>query len=313
MRLVRASDLTLRMAASCVAALPSPMRARFGALLGYVAGSVLRIRRRLVEDAMREAGVASPSRTAAAMYRALGTSLVDLLFVAGANHDARARTVASAVIDPRTVAELDAALARGPVVLFASHTGNWELAAAAAARLLEARGRRLAVIAKAMSARGVDGFLARLRHALGIDVVAPAGAFAAARRALRAGNVVVMPIDQVPDRTEHALSASFLERMAFVDRAPATVAWRAGATVLVVAAEPTASGYRVTHLDTIAPAHGTSARAWIDATTLRATAALDRFVREHPAAWLWLHRRWKAPRVTSLSRRPRRGSSLASA
>jgi KDO2-lipid IV(A) lauroyltransferase len=34
----------------------------------------------------------------------------------------------------------------------------------------------------------------------------------------------------------------------------------------------------------------------ITRATERIAAALERFVRERPAQWLWLHRRWKEPR-----------------
>jgi KDO2-lipid IV(A) lauroyltransferase len=192
-------------------------------------------------------------------------------------------------------------MARGSVVLFATHTGNWELAAGAAARLLADRGKKLVVVAKPMHARGVDRFLARLRAALGVHVVPPQGAFSCARAALAAGDVVAMPIDQVPDRAEHGNPVGFLGAPALVDRAPATLAWRARATVLVVAAERDSNGHRVRVLETIDPPDGSrSARkAWIDATTRTATVRLDAFVRRAPSSWLWLHRRWKAPRADS--------------
>ena len=129
----------------------------------------------------------------------------------------------------------------------------FQLAAAAAARRLAERGRRLTVVAKAMHARGVDRFLARLREGLGVHVVHVDGALAATGRALASGDVVVMPIDQVPDRRSHGIAVPFLGETALVDRAPATVAWRSRATVLVVAAERRGELHRVRVLGRIEP------------------------------------------------------------
>jgi KDO2-lipid IV(A) lauroyltransferase len=185
------------------------------------------------------------------------------------------------------------------VVLFASHTGNWEIAAAAAARLLEERHKKLFIVAKPMHDRGVEAFLSRLRSSLNVQTVRPEGVMAAAREVLEAGDVVAMPIDQVPDRASHGTSLSFLGNVALVDRAPATLAWRAQASVLVVAADREGAVHRVRVLETLRPPSkesAASARAWIDATTSRATFVLEAFVRRTPQAWLWLHRRWRAPR-----------------
>jgi KDO2-lipid IV(A) lauroyltransferase len=248
-----------------------------GALVGWLAGTVLRIRRAHVEHAMKRAGVVDAADVARAMYRRLGVALVDLL---------RARR--SVEVD---TGALDAALARGPVVIFASHCGNWELAAAGAARHLEARGRALHVVAKPMHSAFFDRWLSRVRERLGIRVIPPRGALAATSDALARGDVVAMPIDQVPDREAHGLWLDFLGAPALVDRAPATVAYRARATVLVVA------GGRA--LDVIPFAPG---RAWIAATSRRATAALERHIRADPASWMWLHRRWKRPRLVASSR-----------
>jgi KDO2-lipid IV(A) lauroyltransferase len=184
-------------------------------------------------------------------------------------------------------------------MLFASHTGNWELAAAAAGQLLARRGKRLVVVAKAMRVGGLDAFVTRLRARLGFCLIAPNGALSGARRALEAGDVVVMPIDQVPDRAAHGMRVRFLHGDALADRAPATLAWRTKATILVVAAQRLADGcHRVVLLETIIPPPSrthSSAIEWVESTTARATASLEAFVRRSPESWLWLHRRWKMP------------------
>ncbi len=53
-----------------------------GGLLGWVAGSVLRIRRAHVERSMRLAGIARPGRQALAMYASLGASAIEFLWLA---------------------------------------------------------------------------------------------------------------------------------------------------------------------------------------------------------------------------------------
>jgi KDO2-lipid IV(A) lauroyltransferase len=296
-----ATYAALCVVATIVARVPRRARASLGSALGFLAGSVFRIRRALVAGAMARAGIVAPDAVAAAMYRRLGRGVFDLLHLAGASAAERDLAIASVVVEGSALAAMDAALARGPVIFFASHTGNWELAAAAAARLLATRKRRLAVVAKAMHARGVDAFVMGLRRALGVEVILPTGAFANARRALRAGHVLVTPIDQVPDRSEHGMEVRFLRETAWADRAPATLAWRAKATVLVVAALRDEDGERVRLLDTIPPPpDGARSRIWIDDTTRRATAALDAFVLARPESWLWLHRRWRQPRPPQL-------------
>ena len=249
-------------------------------------GGVLRIRRSIVLAAMERACVQNASIVAKQMYARLGRDAVDLLWVAGRSKRARDGVRISADV----ALALDDALAGGPVIFFASHTGNWELTAAAAARLLEARGKKLVVVAKPMSDRGTDSFLARLRASLGVTTIAPHGALRSASYALASREaVVVMPIDQVPDDASHGMQVSFLGAPALVDRAPATLAWRSRATALVVATDSLGC---VHLLSTLRPSSGSS-RVWINDATVNATSALAAFIEKEPAAWLWLHRRWK--------------------
>lgn len=290
-------SVLLRLLAALVACVPWSALRRPGAALGWLAGSVLRIRRGAVVAAMARAGVADPPEAARAMYASLGQGVFELLWLAGASSARRAAVVRENVVyEPGALEALEAALARGPVLLAASHTGNWELVAFATAARLAERGRRLSVVAKPMSMGVFDRFTRTLRASFGIDLVDPRGAVAACVARLRRGDVVVMPVDQVPESELHAVRVSVHHAWASADRAPATIAARAGAEVLVVAADRRASTQHVAVLASVPP-RTDAVRAWVDQTTRDATAALESFVDAHPAAWMWLHRRWRAPKV----------------
>jgi KDO2-lipid IV(A) lauroyltransferase len=288
----------LDLVARAVALLSWEALARAGAVLGWLAGSVLRIRRSAVGFAMERARVTEPRDAAAAMYRSLGAGVLELLWLAGSRKAARDAALRDHVLlDDDLAVALHEACERGPVVLAASHTANWELVAYGAARWLEARDRRLAVVVKRQSVGVFHAFCTRLREACGLVLIAPAGAFDAARKALRTGNVIAMPIDQVPDRTRHGTSVPFLGAQALADRAPAALARASGATLLVVAASRDGRDQRV-HLLAELPPHArgeSAATAWITNATREATRVLDAFVHADPSSWLWLHRRWRAP------------------
>lgn len=271
--------------------------ARAGAVLGFVAGSVLRIRRSMVTGAMTRAGVPDAERAATSMYRDLGAGVFELLWLAGKSDAERAAALReNVVLDDALLAEIDAACARGPLIFAASHTANWELVAFGAAQALEARGRRLAVVVKPQSVGVVDAFCTRLRQACGVVLVAPDGAFGAARRLLAAGDVVAMPIDQVPGRTKHGIQVSFLGAPAHADRSIATLARATGATLLVVGASRDGRMQRVHLLGSLrADDTNRGATSWIASATREATRLLEAFVASHPSSWLWMHRRWRAP------------------
>jgi Kdo2-lipid IVA lauroyltransferase/acyltransferase len=271
---------------------------------------VLRIRRAAVEAAMTRAGVASPARAARSMYAGLGTGIFELLWLAARSPTQREEALCEHVV---LDADLDRALReaaeRGPVILAASHTANWELIAYGAARVLGTRGSRLAVVVKPLSVGVFHAFCMSLRRACGVVLIAPEGALRTARKSLAAGDVLAMPIDQVPDRTQHGVHVSFLGAPALADRAPATLARATGATLLVVAASRDGRVQRGHLLAELRPDATRAANAWIMHATREGTRALEAFVSAHPASWLWLHRRWRAPRA----RRARRARAERSA
>jgi KDO2-lipid IV(A) lauroyltransferase len=258
-----------------------------GGLLGWLAGSVLRIRRAHVEASMRAAGVARPGVEARAMYAALGQSAVEFLWLALRGP----RALEHVRIDEASRARWDQALSRGRgVVVAASHTGNWDLAACAIAREVE-----LLVVTRRLSIRWLDRFWQGTRARRGVRLSGARGALARSRRVLREGGAVAMMIDQVPLDGRHAVAAEFLGRVAQTDRAGPALAAVSGAPLVVAASRRDPRGHHVLSvLDVLEPPPRAS-RAWIEEATRRATRALDGFVRAHPSQWLWLHRRWRAP------------------
>ncbi|CAN5733452.1 N/A [soil metagenome] len=263
----------------------------FGRALGAFVGDVLRVRRAHVEAAMTRAGVAEPALEAAQMYRDLGTSFAELLWLGGAARDLSAHVEIDAATR-RTWRDHDA-LGRGLVVA-ASHTGNWDLAAASTAQLLGP----LTVVTKRLSLGAVDALWQWTRRRYGVTLIPPTGALARARTVLAGGGAVAMMIDQVPASRAHASPCTFLGQEAWVDRAPAILALRMGAPLLVTASERLADGrQRLSILSAEVPLRD-AGPDWARAATERATAALDRFVRARPRAWLWMHRRWKDPLPT---------------
>jgi KDO2-lipid IV(A) lauroyltransferase len=254
--------------------------------LGFIAGSILRIRRRHVEAAMVRAGI--DSREAPAMYTSLGTAIFEFLWMAGRRRAELANRVQFTPRARRIFADARAA-GRGMVIATA-HTGNWDLAACAAARDLLS----LTVVTKRLHAGWLDRFWQRERAEQGIELIDGNDVWARAGASLRRGRAVAMVIDQAPERTANVLEAPFLGAPARCDRTPALLALRARVPLALVLGRRLPDGTHEVDVPWFVEPPVRSSRAWANATTLSLQAELDAFVRQHPSQWLWLHRRWKA-------------------
>jgi len=219
------------------------------------------------------------------MYRALGMSVAEFLWLALAG----SRALGHVRVDAQSQDRWRRALAHGRgVVVAASHTGNWDLAACAIARDVA-----LLVVTKRLSVRWLDRLWQSTRAARGVRLAEARGAIRRSRDVLARGGAVAMMIDQVPDPSRRATATPFLGRMALVDRAPAALAASARVPLVVAAAARQPCGDHVLYvLDVFVPPDRPG-RGWVEEASVSATRALDRFVRDHPTQWLWLHRRWK--------------------
>jgi KDO2-lipid IV(A) lauroyltransferase len=283
-----------RAVAALVGALPYAALGALGAALGWLAGSVLRIRRAHAEAAMRAAGLDDAPTRAARVYRSLGLGVFELLWTT--SRDPR-ELDARFSFDDAAARDLRAGLARGRgLVVVTAHTGNWDIAACGAARRLvdEGLAPSLTVVTKRLKSRGLDRAWQRLRAERGVTLVGSEGAARACLRALRSGGVVALLVDQAPERGDRTITAPFAGAPARYDLAPALIAARAGAPIAMMFASREPDGqHRMTSAGLVEPAELVGGRAAHEAATRRIAAAVDAFVRAHAEQWLWLHRRWK--------------------
>jgi Kdo2-lipid IVA lauroyltransferase/acyltransferase len=152
--------------------------------------------------------------------------------------------------------------------------------------------------------------MTRARKGHGLGLAPPEGALAPARQVLERGGSVAMLIDQVPELDTHGVLVDFLGARALADRAPAALAAATGAPLVVVAFRREASGVHVIEVLDVLEPPPRGRRAWALRATREATAALEAFVRKHPSEWLWMHRRWRGPRMRREEREGRKGGRM---
>jgi lauroyl/myristoyl acyltransferase len=247
-----------------------------GVVLAKLAYFVFRLRRVHVERAFALGGV---SLAPLAFYRSLGVSAVELLACALRPNAVKAMLTPAAV-------EVLARAKRTPHVFAVAHTGNWELAAFAAAQRAP-----LSCLAKPLSVGWLDRALNTTRKRHGLHLVRNLKEVFAA---LERGRSVAILIDQVPQSFAHGERAQFMGQCAYVDRTAALVAARANVP-LVFASSRREQGRTVLDVSSAFVPSGAMDPTWIRATTLALNGLLEDFVTRHPSEWLWLHRRWKTP------------------
>jgi Kdo2-lipid IVA lauroyltransferase/acyltransferase len=199
---------------------------------------------------------------------------------------------------PGALQALEDALAPGRGVIFVTaHLGNWELMAAAVARVAP-----VAVLFKPSYdprfTRMIDRFR-RQSGVQGIDVT-EIGHLRQAMACLRRGAVLGVLMDQV---VPHGLGVPFLGRPARTTRLPAVLAERTGASlVLGHALREGGAGApgACQHAIFVEPVEMNRTGAGRDATIRALVERVERAIRRDPAQWVWSLDCWRgSPLINS--------------
>lgn len=268
-----------------------------GSRLGRRAGRLLlrfpgRRRRILLENLSRafpEKSDAQIRRIARESVENLGAAFFEFLQVSRWSiEELRARVAYDGVEN------LEAARARGKgVILLSAHFGSWELVALAAGLL----GEPISPVGRPLDNPLLEAELARRRTRFGNRVITKRDALREMLRAMRQGETVAILLDQnvMP---EEATFVPFFGRDAATTTSVALVQRKTGAAVVPVFTWPAGEGrYRLVFEKPILPEEFFSAEGvraeQVRRATARYAAVTEEAIRKQPAAWLWLHNRWK--------------------
>jgi len=189
------------------------------------------------------------------------------------------------VVNEKPIAE--AYFAERPGVYFGAHLGNFEVVPLYAAR----RGLTLHAFARAPNNPLFAKVVAKIRGTGGARLLSKqAGGMLGAINVLRQNGYLGVLIDQKQNR---GAPIPFFGREAMTAIVPAQLALRFNAAVLVGRTERLKGArFRITVSDPWElPASGDRDADALELTR-RITAEVERWVREKPEDWLWLHRRW---------------------
>jgi KDO2-lipid IV(A) lauroyltransferase len=258
-----------------------------GRLLGRLAGRVLSKRSRLAAENMR---LAFPQESADRIRRwvrecweGLGEFVWEFARLPAISRDDYFDAVSVEGLENLRSAH---ALGKG-VLCVAGHIANWEMTT----QFISFSGFPLAAVARRMKNPYVNDFVTRIRERHGARVFMHKNAVRESIRWLKDGNVLGVLIDQ--RITDGGARVPFLGRPAHTTTMPALLALRLGCPVIPIVSWREEGRLRI-RVEPAVDLSGLSGKPEdILAATVRLNAVIERWVRERPPSWLWIHNRWK--------------------
>jgi KDO2-lipid IV(A) lauroyltransferase len=289
----RAEHLLFRAVSAVLAALPAGSAARFGSLLGRAFFAFSKSRRRILRENLAAAFPAKSDAERDAIARGVidrfGATFMEFL---DSSHLTRAQ------IEERVgvagVEHLDAARRRGKgVFLLSAHLGSWELGAVRAGMLFEP----ISSVVRPLDNPLLEEELAQRRTRFGNRTIGKKNAAREILRALRRRETVAILIDQNV-LAEEAVFVPFFGRLAATTPSLALLQEKTDAAVVPVFTWPLGAGrYKLEFEEPIYAsefeAASTDRAERIRLATARYMAVTEAAVRKYPAAWLWMHNRWR--------------------
>jgi KDO2-lipid IV(A) lauroyltransferase len=267
-------------------ALPLDAASALGGFLARSVGPRLAVSRRALRNlraAMPEIGEAEGWRVIRGMWENLGRVIAEYPHL-GEFH----AYAAGGRIDMRGAEHIrEQGLDGKHAIFFSGHYGNWEVPTLA----MTQAGVKVAAIYRAANNPIVDGLMNHARSVLGSQL-APKGSVAARRSiaAMQEGRSLAMLVDQ---KMNDGIAVPFFGRDAMTAPALARLALRYGCAVVPVRTDRLdGAHFRITAEPPLDLPKTGDAEADTLAIMTRVNQVLERWIRERPDQWFWLHRRW---------------------
>jgi len=177
---------------------------------------------------------------------------------------------------------------RGLIIL-TGHFGCWELSQLAMTKA----GFPMTALARPLDNRFLDRWVNRLRTMAGSTIIARRHSVRRIVSELKAGKIVAILFDQNVHRKE-CVFAGLVGKNVASSPLPAALHRMTGADVIFGAGIPYPDGrYKLVLSDPIPARQCESYEEFVTINTSAYNAVFERFIREYPKAWLWVHNRFK--------------------
>lgn len=260
-----------------------------GSALGATGYYLARYRRGITLDNLRRAfpGASEEEirRIAVGAYRGYGRALVEMLWAGGASAEELKRTMH--LVNPELARS---ALSAGKgLILLSGHFGSWECIVNSISLHL---GVPIVAIAQPLRNRFVDAVISANRNRFGSGTVTMHQSVREVMKLLRAGNTVGMLGDQ--SGPKESVFIDFFGRPAATHRGAAAFSLKCDAPIVMFFVIREGDGSYRTVFEPVdrSGLRGSSEENIVELTK-RHTAVLERYIRQYPDHWLWMHRRWK--------------------
>ncbi len=255
-----------------------------GLLLFYLWGSRRKIAIENIEKSEVRSQKSEVRSIARETFKNLGKSFVEIIKVyygfGGEILDS---------VDIEGIENFNKAKSKGKGILFiAGHCGNWELMAIT----MSAKLSGVAVVARPINNPYVNKFIESVRQNYGNSVIYKQGALKTVIRTLKNNGCVGILMDQAVIPAEGYV-LDFLGRGAWTTKMPALIAKKTSAAVLPVFLHRTNKRHRMKIYPEVELSKIVDMESAVLEDTKNFSGFIENYIREHPAEWLWIHRRWK--------------------
>jgi len=174
------------------------------------------------------------------------------------------------------------------VIAITGHCGNWELNALASSMNLT----RVNVVARSLNNPYLNKLIEKTRKKYGNTVIYKKGALKKILLALKRNEAVVILMDQSVISAEGVV-ADFLGKKDHIMKTPAIIARKTGSPVLPVFIRRVNSGQVIDIGEEIELDTSEDYEQAVYNDTVRFSGYIEDYIKNNPAEWLWIHRRWK--------------------
>jgi len=185
----------------------------------------------------------------------------------------------------------DALKSKRAIVLMTAHYSNWELLPVAVALEFNID---LVAVGRRLDSAVMDRILKRNREKYGVEMIYRKGAIKNLLKALRAGRVVGLLLDQHLGEKQGGIGVSFFGHKALHSPSASILARNLDAIIIPVFIHTTDyRKYEISFYKPIEPIKSKDKRLDILNMTQAQASITQSVIEKDPSQWFWVHKRWK--------------------